>query len=415
MIPEEFSYSENDPILEKWLENHFGNEVFTPDQNRLKKYFSSFKEKFNKAKVPIITIAGTNGKGEVALLLESLLLENGLQPLLWTSPHVMTVRERFSFSGKLVENSRLLKLFESLGESELSYYEFLFYCFCHLSLEEVKKLSKPILILEVGLGGRLDATNFFDADLAVLTSIGRDHMELLGPTLSDVLREKLGITRANKPLICAVQQNYLKKLTKNFCTENSVNLQQIENEDSLSFKEINRMTALTAFKTFIKSMDISAYSLSIPNKLWARPFEVTYKSCQFILIGSHNLDGLRHLAKWVNNTDQFVDEACFKFDELWIGLSRKPGKDLDQCLSLIHKSPCLGELISFAGFDHPRATPLKAIKESWSKLDQGRKVRFEESWRTYLQNLSSEQRVLVCGSNYFIGEILKSSDLKLYL
>lgn len=414
MIPDEFFYDEYDPALEKWLEDHFGKEVFSPRPNSLDKFFSPIKEEIQKLGVPILTVAGTNGKGEVAQLIEGLLLENGYQTLLWTSPHILTVRERFSFSGRVIENSRLFNIFKKLEKTalELSYYEFLFLCFCQLSLEEIKASEKAIFILEVGLGGRLDATNFFDAGISILTSIGRDHMDILGPTLADVLREKIAISRPNKPLICAIQQSFLKDLARDYCLEHSVELHEVTSKKEATFKEVNLLTSIEAVKVFFKNQNISAYSLKIPNKLWARPFEVTYKSCQFILVGSHNLDGLRHLAKWVNDKN---DGTCGKFDELWIGLSRKPGKELDQCLSLIHQSPCLGDVISFAGFDHTRATPIEAIKESWSKLDQGRKVRFEESWRVYLQNISNEQRILVCGSYFFIGDVLKNSDLLHFL
>ncbi len=417
MLGQNFSFDERDADLEEWLEKFLGTEVFSPEENRLPKYFQKFKDLYLEKDVPIVTIAGTNGKGEVALLLESLFLNNGFTPMLWTSPHTLSVRERFSCGGFPIEASRLFEIFkenESLSKS-LSFYEFLFYCFCQWCSHLLDSVEKPVIIFEVGLGGRLDATNFFDAHLAVLVSIGRDHMEYLGPTLSDVLNEKIEVAREGRPLISAVSQETLKAKVKDICVKRGFRLFELNENKGDSFRESNRGLARLAFETFCHELDLPFVAHQLPAHTWARPFKVTYKTTQFILLGSHNLDGLRHLATWVNEENCSKGLDCSYYDQVWVGMSRKPGKDLDQCLQLVHESPCLGQEVVFFRFDHPRATPLEEIKSSWSRLNQGRKVRFEKSWQNYLHQDHSHKNILVCGSYYFIGELLRESELKYQL
>lgn len=415
MLGQHFSFGEIDEELEFWINENLGQEVFSPQEGRLDKFFSEFKSEFLKNKIPIITIAGTNGKGEVALLLEDLFLKNGLNPFVWSSPHTLSVRERFSGDGRPIDGSLLKSYFEKFDylKKELSFYEFLFFCFNYWFSKEGSKLPKPVLIFEVGLGGRLDATNFFDADMAVLVSIGRDHMDILGPTLGHVLNEKFEIVREGSPLISAVSQNHLVNEIQKKSKEIGISLFQLDDSPGEEdFRARNRRLAALAFTVFGQERGINWKNLEMAEVTWARPFKVTYKTTQFILLGSHNLDGLRHLAYWVNEENKRLNLSCSNFDEAWIGMSRRPGKDLDQCLRLLSESPCLGQELVFFGFDHPRATPLNEIEMSFNGLDQGRKVRFEKSWQHYLEQDHSHKKILVCGSYYFVGELLRKSSLK---
>ena len=418
MFPENFELEQDETALESWLDTHLGNEVFSPSPERLGKYFSSFKKGFKEKEIPIFIIAGTNGKGEVALGLERVLYKNGFHPYLWMSPHIVSVRERFSKNGLPINGKELLNLFDEFKElsTELSYYEFLFYCFCQWVKRTVGDSNKPVLIFEVGLGGRLDATNYFDAGYSALVSIGRDHMDILGPTLSHVLKEKAAVGRRHCIMISAVSQDVLKKELAQYCKEQEIDLKQIGPFDPTKndFKAVNhavvKALSLEFFKKELAAKEFQKVQsdpelLAIEN-LWARPFEVTYKSTQFILVGSHNLDGLRHLANWVNGQRR-SDSCGSDFDEVWVGMSRKPGKELDQCLKLIAKSPCLGNEVVLFDYEHPRATSLEDMKKSWLEFNHGRKVRFEKSWQNNLHSNEGSKRILVCGSYYFVGELLK--------
>lgn len=401
MRVENFFSCERDQELSVWLDEFLGREIFSPNESRLEKFFSSFKKDFKEKKIPIITVGGTNGKGEVSLFLEEIFLQKGLKPYLWSSPHIITVRERFSLRGSPVSGDRLLKLFYRFQKEaqELSYYEFLFYLFCYLVKEDTdKESSGAVIIFEVGLGGRLDATNYFDAEVTAITSIGRDHMDLLGPTLKHVLKEKLGITRRNRPLVASLDRKYLVDLCRDHCEEEGIPLYLMEFQDSLSFQDKNWLMAKKLAHLFFKSSD---EDYQRPQTLWARPFEVTYEGQQFTLLGSHNLDGLRSLAHWAN--EKKTAEGFF-FDETWLGMSRKDNEEISHCLELIDQSFCLSLEIRFFEFDHPRATSLHQLKDCWEKEDRKKKAYFETDFRNL--SFKGNKNILVCGSYYFLGFLL---------
>ena len=154
---------------------------------------------------PVITVAGTNGKGSTCAMLESILRQAGYRTGVFTSPHLVRFEERLRLLGETVEAAELVAAFErvekarAFNESEISltYFEF-----STLAILDVMARSNlDVAILEVGLGGRLDAVNIIDADCAVITSIDLDHMELLGNTREAIGFEKAGIMRAGRPVV----------------------------------------------------------------------------------------------------------------------------------------------------------------------------------------------------------------------
>ena len=149
----------------------------------------------------VYTIAGTNGKGTCAALLETALLANGLTTGLISSPHLLSFNERIRLNGTPASDSEWLGALERIkqikGDLPLTYFEY-----CTLAgLLLFTERQVDVWILEVGLGGRLDAVNIIDSDCAVITSIGLDHTEILGDTREKILAEKMPVARANKPLV----------------------------------------------------------------------------------------------------------------------------------------------------------------------------------------------------------------------
>jgi dihydrofolate synthase / folylpolyglutamate synthase len=153
---------------------------------------------------PVITVAGTNGKGSTCAMLEACLLQAGYRTGVYTSPHLVHFEERCRVHGDTVKPQDLLPHFERVetarlqaGEVSLTYFEFT--TLAILSLLASSTLD--VTILEVGLGGRLDAVNVIDADCAVITSIDLDHMEFLGNDRETIGFEKAGIMRAERPVV----------------------------------------------------------------------------------------------------------------------------------------------------------------------------------------------------------------------
>ena len=154
---------------------------------------------------PVITVAGTNGKGSTCAMLESILMQAGYHTGVYTSPHLVHFEERLRLRAEAVDAAALAGAFERVetarcqGESEVSLTYFEFSTLAIFDLMARAKLD--VAILEVGLGGRLDAVNIVDADCAVITSIDLDHMELLGNDRESIGREKAGIMRTGRPVI----------------------------------------------------------------------------------------------------------------------------------------------------------------------------------------------------------------------
>ncbi len=153
---------------------------------------------------PVITVAGTNGKGSTCAMLEAILLEAGYRTGVFTSPHLVHFEERCRVRGDIVSAAQLVTSFEQVeaarktgDEISLTYFEFTTLAILHL----LKEARLDVVVLEVGLGGRLDAVNIIDTDCAVITSIDLDHTELLGNTREAIGLEKAGIMRAGKPAV----------------------------------------------------------------------------------------------------------------------------------------------------------------------------------------------------------------------
>ncbi|HRP97376.1 MAG TPA: bifunctional tetrahydrofolate synthase/dihydrofolate synthase [Rhodocyclaceae bacterium] len=154
----------------------------------------------------VLTVGGTNGKGSVCAMLESILVAAGYRVGLYTSPHLVRYTERVRIDGREVDEATLVAAFDAVervrGDVALTYFEHgtlaAWEVFCRDALD--------VIILEVGLGGRLDAVNVIDADCAIVTSVAMDHMEFLGDTREAIGREKAGIFRSGRPAVCGDPQ-----------------------------------------------------------------------------------------------------------------------------------------------------------------------------------------------------------------
>ena len=150
---------------------------------------------------PVFTVAGTNGKGSTCAMLEAILHQAGFRTGLFTSPHLVRFEERCRIRGESVDASDLIAAFARVesarGDISLTYFEFTTLAI----LDTLARAGLEAVILEVGLGGRLDAVNIIDTDCAIITSIDIDHTELLGDTREKIGVEKAGILRTGRPAI----------------------------------------------------------------------------------------------------------------------------------------------------------------------------------------------------------------------
>jgi dihydrofolate synthase/folylpolyglutamate synthase len=152
---------------------------------------------------PVIMVAGTNGKGSTCAMLEAMLLQSGYKVGLYIKPHFLDFNERARINGEMASDDVLIAAFNEVearrGDIDLTYFEFTTLAIMHL----LATSGVDVAILEVGLGGRLDAVNVIDADVAIVTSIDIDHKDYLGDTREEIGFEKAGIFRPGKPAICS--------------------------------------------------------------------------------------------------------------------------------------------------------------------------------------------------------------------
>ncbi|MEF8699117.1 MAG: bifunctional tetrahydrofolate synthase/dihydrofolate synthase [Candidatus Accumulibacter sp. UW20] len=155
---------------------------------------------------PVITVGGTNGKGSTCAYLEAIYSFAGYRVGCYTSPHLLAYNERVRVDRQPIDDASLCQAFarveaarQAAGQVALTYFEF----GTLAAIEVFRSQPLEVLILEVGLGGRLDAVNAYDPDCAVVTSIALDHTDWLGPTRASIAVEKAGIFRAGRPAICA--------------------------------------------------------------------------------------------------------------------------------------------------------------------------------------------------------------------
>lgn len=384
---------------DQWLATHYGHEKPWPGLDRIRPIFEPYKKVFKK----VITVGGTNGKGETCLSLESLLCQDKTSVALWTSPHVVSVCERFRFHGEQVQEETLLELFEKFKNPDLSFYEFLFLIFCELC-----RVKKPeVVILEVGLGGRLDAVNLFDADIACVVSISRDHQKILGKSYKEILYEKIAISR--KLLVTCFDLNFLKKETQKYCSEKKVEHINLYDKGVLNsefhYSDKNKLTALCLYQ-ILHSREITPQIKDdlkrLPNSFAARREKLNWNKNNFELIGAHNIDGHRNvmdlLMKNISGDGQ-------KYDKVLISFSDRDIKEASDCVRILQIHPCLFEKIILTHFEHPKAMAWEKIKE----IGPRGKVEVEKifDWKDYISHLGPAHNILVIGSYYFLGEFKK--------
>ena len=166
----------------------------------------------------IIHVAGTNGKGSTCAFTATLLQRKGLRVGLFTSPHLFDFRERIRVNGKAISQARVIAFCEKLKHEAIdaSFFEISL----AMALEYFKELNCDWVVLETGMGGRLDATNVVLPKLSIITHIGLDHQSFLGDSLSAIAYEKAGIIKPNVPLVCGERQAELIEIFRTRSAQN---------------------------------------------------------------------------------------------------------------------------------------------------------------------------------------------------
>ena len=353
-------------------------------------------------KLKVIHIAGTNGKGSTAYFIFKALNKAGYKVGLFTSPHLISMRERFQLNNSAISQEAFIKecaliqkALEKNPDVTATYFEILTAIAFHYFAQE----QVDYLILETGLGGRLDSTNICQPIATVVTQIGLDHINILGNTKEQILMEKLGIVKANIPLICGIKETNLLEITERHCQNHNAEL-LIPGQRFL-FKLKNRgdhyidnanLSFLT-IQRIIPSYTSEEFQRAVQNEVWpGRTQTLRFSSGATILLdGSHNTSSIEKLFSTITTDNKQHYEFLVSFIE---------DKDYSSCLEVIIKNT---SLVSFTTSTHPKSVTIDNIPKHLHNI-----AHVENLKNFLLEKINTPTTQLVClGSLFLIGDIIQ--------
>ncbi len=376
-----------------WLKKFYKNEVFSGNFEHLKQLVSRL-ELFPEQS-QIITVAGTNGKGQTIRLLNRILVGHQKRCLLWTSPHLFSVVERFQLNSQNIDARELSEIFLLLEKKlnelnvRISYFEFLFLSF----LMWAKTVKPDYLLLEVGLGGRLDAVNTLDADYCLLTSIGRDHQDILGHRLEEILAQKVGVFRKKTYVISSLELDYLRKKTGQHAQKVSCEWQDLFDLGLLSKSDhFSKRNFLLAKYLAEKILKQPLNGLDFKDFMSAR-YTAKLQGVNIVFFPSHNIDGLRKLV-------QFLKQAKYTNDiSLLVSFSDRSASELRVMMKILLKNFKRNKIWLYQ-YSH-----FKAIsEEKLTAIANENKLKVVNDKTLFELFKEEEKELLVTGSNYFLSQ-----------
>ena len=263
----------------------------------LKLIYALLGEPCNSVKV--IHIAGTNGKGSTATFLENILLEAGYNVGKFTSPHILKYNERILYNRQMIDDEEIVENYfflkqmienckrenENLKDIYLNFFEITTF----IALMFFAKKNPDFLVIETGLGGRLDATNIINSDIALITNITFDHTAILGNSLKEIAYEKAGIIKNRELCIYADSLPELEEEI-NKKTENSINIIKKYNDMEIELDKTN-------YKTLIKFQN-NEFILPLFGKFQANNFLLAYETAKFYNIDNETIQNGVHKVYW---------------------------------------------------------------------------------------------------------------------
>ncbi|BAH82909.1 bifunctional tetrahydrofolate synthase/dihydrofolate synthase [Candidatus Ishikawella capsulata] len=366
----------------------------------------------------IFTVTGTNGKGTTCHTLETLLISANYRVGLYSSPHLLKYTERIRIQGKELNEKMHTESF-SIIESARSRTPLTYFEFSTLSaLFLFKQAHLDIVILEVGLGGRLDATNIIDSDIAIITNIGIDHTDLLGTTRASIGYEKAGIFRYGRPAI--IGESDIPYTIEKAARKKNVLLLQYKHQ--WSFKKnpyywcfydlngqldylplikiplINAATALAALRVSGLKLDIQLIYSCLPTITLPGRFQIIQKQKAPVIIldVAHNPHASEYLATRISN---YLSKYTRLFAIVGMLKDKNISGTLAPLLSKVDKWYCIT-------LDVPRGAD---VNQLISYLPQGSEKcsSIEEAWSKVNQKAKLQDIILCFGSFHTVAKILK--------
>ncbi|MDO8494748.1 MAG: folylpolyglutamate synthase/dihydrofolate synthase family protein [Deltaproteobacteria bacterium] len=361
-----------------------------------------------------IHIAGTNGKGSTAAFLSSILQEAGLKVGCMTSPHLIEVEERIQIDREPIARKKFHALIEEvltfLPEEEfLSYFEMITAVgFLYFAREKV-----DVAVVEVGLGGRLDATNILKPAVGVLTTIAKDHEKILGDTLVKIAKEKCGIIKKGMKIVSVAQVDEVQRVIQNDCREKNVELQVVDPSSITTplglkgeHQKINAAAAVAAAARHCEgagSLTLFGTSSAISDGLrktsWPGRLQILQERPTVLVDGAHNESGMQTLARYLKANWQGT-----KF-HFFVGALREKNPEL-----LFQPiAPLAKHFYAVSVYTDRAMTPpeLKAVLDQTAVPTTALEGAIALQWKKVLSAIPADEMVVATGSLYLIGEVLQ--------
>ena len=384
-------------------------------------------------KIQTIHIAGTNGKGSTVTYLRSVLQDAGYQVGTFTSPYIETFHERISLNGVPISDDDLAwcanvikPIVEEINQTEIGPFTE-FEIITLLSFIYFKHRQVDVVIYEVGLGGRFDATNVISPIVCGITNIGHDHEAILGDTLIKIAHEKLGIVKEGVPLF-TTEENIevltefedvaLKRhsvLTKALEVYTPTNIHFTEQgmvfdwpglaEVNLLMKgkhQIKNATLAYAILQYLKQKrifnisDVNIYR-GMKQAFWKGRFEVIHDDPAIILDGAHNLEGMTQLCETV--------KMLYPRKRHLFMVSILKDKDYKAMLDVLGE---VADYVYFTTFDYPRAQSAKVQYEAFNRSNSTYSEDFNVLIDQLFDELEDDDCLIITGSLYFISQVRKT-------
>ena len=391
---------------ENWILNRLpfyqsqGSKAYKPGLDNIISFVDHLNINFQDIK--LIHIGGTNGKGSTCAYLSSIIQESGYRVGTFTSPHFFDYRERIKVNNNKIEKDFISQFIinnrDIIEKLELTFFELSF----GMSLYYYIEKNVDYAIIEVGLGGRLDATNIINPILSVITNISYDHTEILGDTLEKIAFEKAGIIKQNTKVIIGERDKDTENVFIDIANKNFSEIifasdynSKFENSEIEYFnKNIKTVVQvcrnLNDEKINDNSIEKGILHVDINTDFYGR-WTVLNDYPKIIFDSAHNESGFIHLSKQLSS---------LKYDKLFFILSFVKGKNIKKLISYLPDK----SLIYFTSSNMSRSMSHNEIEESI-----GEKINFDKDpnrvYSNILSQASSDDLIIITGSNYIAKEI----------
>ena len=360
-----------------------------------------------------IHIAGTNGKGSTSHIIASILQTAGYKTGLYTSPHLLDFKERIKVNGKEISPEEVMIFINS----NKPYFEKENFTFFEMSVAlafwHFSKVNVDYAIIEVGLGGRLDATNIITPVLSIITNIGLDHTQFLGKTHQKIALEKAGIIKNGVPIIIGEKDIKTEKIFKDVSRKSKAPLYFAKKTTKYFASDLKGfyqkkniqtvITALNQLPSFNLDNSIIKKGLKrvVDNTGLKGRWQVLQNSPKVILDVGHNKEALRSIARQINE---------ISYNKLYLVMGFVKEREVDSLLSLFPKEASF--YLSSPNVE--RAMPLTILKKLLKPLDL--KINYFKSipiaYQTAISNSDTDDLIFVTGSTFVVADILEYLEIK---